>query len=77
MESFQVTLKWELASRDGHATSEFYVKELMPPLTVSTVACGSKLRHVSSIPGRADMSVLASSLLEERRHVSFIGGDGL
>ena len=35
---------------------EFYVKELMPPVSVSGVECGSKLRRMSSIPGR-DVSI--------------------
>ena len=35
---------------------EYYVKDLIPPLSISTIECGSKLRRLSSIPGR-DVSI--------------------
>ena len=34
------------------APLEFYVRALMPPVEVSTVAAGSKIRRMSEIPGR-------------------------
>ena len=52
---------WEVSVGTNYDTKKYYVKALMPPLSESTITCGSKIRRMSSIPGRGDTSLLEGS----------------
>ena len=63
---------WEKGVHVSFDKIQYYVKDLMPPLSISTVECGSKLRRLSTIPGR-DVSIYEATP-SKSEHVSDIAG---
>lgn len=59
---------WKLCSQDPVAleTEEFYVGELVPPLSVSQTEPGKRLRRLSSIPGREKSFVRKTDNIQEK-----------